>query len=449
MTRRIVIAIVAVTVLAEALFALPLALNLQHRVADQDGLELTQLAALASNRVVGGRLVVASLPRPEPEQQLGLYDTAGHLIDGSGPAQVEPAANGALTDRVIDTRHDGQLVVTVPLIEVGAVRGLVRTSEPLAAGARRARVAWLQLAALAGSALVLSALTALVLGRRLTRPLERLGRDAARIGEGDFTVRAGSTGLREIDEVGTNLSRTAERVSSLFAREQAFTADASHQLRSPLTGLRLTLEAELVHPHRDRGEAIRHALSDVDRLETTIENLLHLARDTAGQRAPVNLAQALHDLERRWQGGFVADGRRLVVDTTQRMASPTVSGAALAHVLDVLVDNARRHGAGEVLVGAREMAGAIAVSVTDRGTGIVDPAAIFERRHSGAGGTGIGLALARRLTEAEGGRLRLRETAEGTSFELTLPVTRPEGGRLGTQPSASPPPVAAQAPTPS
>jgi len=206
---------------------------------------------------------------------------------------------------------------------------------------------------------------------------------------------------------------------------------------------------EWLHPHRDRGEAIRHALSDVDRLETTIEDLLHLARDTAGQRAPVNLAQALHDLERRWQGGFVADGRRLVVDTTQRMASPTVSGAALAHVLDVLVDNARRHGAGEVLVGAREMAGAIAVSVTDRGTGIVDPAAIFERRHSGAGGTGIGLALARRLTEAEGGRGRLRETAEGTSFELTLPVTRPEGGRLGTLHSASPPPVAAQAPTPS
>jgi len=427
MTHRIVLAIVAVTVLAEALFALPLALNVAHRLADQDRLELTQLAALASNRVVGGRLVMASLPRPEPEQQLGLYDIGGRLVDGKGPPQIEAAAYGALTDRVIDTRRDGWLVVTVPLIAVGTVRGLVRTAEPLAAGARRVRVAWLQLAGLAGSALVLSAAAALVLGRRLTRPLERLGRDAARIGEGDFTVRAGSTGLREIDEVGTNLSRTAARVSSLFAREQAFTADASHQLRSPLTGLRLTLEAELVHPHQDRREAITHALTDVDRLETTIEDLLHLARDTAGERAPVNLAAVLHGLHRRWESSFSAAHRRLLVDMGEQLAAPTVSGPALSHVLDVLVDNARRHGAGEVVVRARGLTGAVTVSVTDQGTAEVDPTAIFERRRSAMGSTGIGLALARRLTEAEGGRLRLGQATAGTSFELTLPVAAPTG----------------------
>jgi len=426
-TRRIVVAIVAVTALAEALFALPLAFNVQHRLADQDRLELTKLAALASNRVVGDRLAVASLPRPEPEQQLGLYDVAGRLVDGKGPSQIEVAASAAIADRVVDSRDHGWLVVTVPLIEMGTVRGLVRTAEPLAAGARRVRTAWLQLTALAGSALVLSAMAALVLGRRLTRPLERLGRDAARIGEGDFTVRAGSTGLREIDEVGTNLSRTAARVSSLFAREQAFTADASHQLRSPLTGLRLTLEAELVHPHHDRREAITHALSDVDRLETTIEDLLHLARDTAGERAPVDLAEVLHGLHRRWEGSFLAAHRRLVVDLSEQLAAPTVSGPALSHVLDVLVDNARRHGAGEVVVRARGLTGAVTVSVTDQGSGTVDPIAIFERRRSAMGSTGIGLALARRLTEAEGGRLRLGQATEGTSFELTLPVAAPTG----------------------
>ncbi|MDQ6725181.1 MAG: HAMP domain-containing histidine kinase [Actinomycetota bacterium] len=422
MTRRIILAIVAVTALAEVLFAVPLALTIQHRLGDQDRLELTQVAALAASRVADNRLVLTSLPRPERDQQLGLYDTAGHLIDGKGPPTLESPASQALTDRVVDTREDGWLVVTVPRVVGGTVQGLVRSAEPLSAGASRVRVVWLQLAALAAAALVLSAIAAAALGRRLTRPLENLGRDAARIGEGDFTITAARTGLPEIDSVGLNLSRTAERVSSLFAREQAFTADASHQLRSPVTGLRLTLEAELAHPRPDHRDALSQALSDVERLETTIEDLLDLARDTAAERAPVDLTQVLDALERRWHASFAGVGRRLTVDPGDDVAPPTVSAAALSHVLDVLVDNARRHGAGDVGVRARGLRGAVSVSVTDQGPGIADPSTVFQRRHSAGGGTGIGLALARRLTEAEGGRLRLRGAADGTTFEVTLPA---------------------------
>lgn len=420
MTRRIIVAIVAVTALAEILFAVPLALTIQHRLGDQDRLELTQLAALAADRVVDDKLVLASLPGPERDQQLGLYDRSGRRIDGIGPDRLSPSSD-RITDRVVDTREDGWLVVTVPLIGGGTVQGLVRSAEPLSVGASRVRVVWLQLAALAVVALVLSALAAAALGRRLTRPLENLGADAARIGEGDFTVTAGRTGLPEIDNVGMNLSRTAARVSSLFAREQAFTADASHQLRSPLTGLRLTLEGELAHPRPDRRDAITQALSDVERLETTIEDLLHLARDTAAERAPVDLAEVLEALQGRWHASFASAGRRLTVDPGHEVSSPTVSAAALVHVLDVLVDNARRHGEGAVEVRARGHTGAVSVSVSDQGPGIPDGAAVFERRRSTAGGTGIGLALARRLAEAEGGRLRLRAGA-GTTFEVTLPA---------------------------
>jgi signal transduction histidine kinase len=435
-TRRIILAIVAVTALAEILFAIPLAVTLQHRLGDQDRLELTQLAALAANRVAGDKLVLSSLPGPDRDQQLGLYDTVGRLIDGAGPDRLESPSPQRLNDRVIDTREDGWLVVTVPLIGGGTVQGVVRAAEPLSAGASRVRMVWLQLAALAVAALVLSAVAAAALGRRLTRPLENLGADAARIGEGDFTVTAAPTGLPEIDSVGMNLSRTAERVSSLFAREQAFTADASHQLRSPLTGIRLTLEAELAHPRPDHREAITQALSDVERLETTIEDLLNLARDTAAERAPVNLAQVLDGLQRRWHSSFARAGRRLIVDPGQDISSPTVSAAALVHVLDVLVDNARRHGEGDVEVRARGHSGAVSVSVTDQGPGIPDGAAVFERRRSTAGGTGIGLALARRLTEAEGGRLRLR-AGDGTTFEVTLPAV--DDRREAAQPRTSAP----------
>lgn len=422
MRRRIIVGILVVTALAEVLFALPLAVTIQRRLADQDQLELTQLAALAANRVAGGRLVLTALPRAEREQQLGLYGPDGHLQDGKGPANMDPSASSALTDQVVHVRQDGWLVVTVPVIEAGAVQGLVRTAEPLSAGASRVRLVWLQLATLAGAALLLSAIAASALGRRLTRPLESLGRDAARIGEGDFTVTAAPTGLPEIDSVGADLSRTAEQVSSLFAREQAFTADASHQLRSPLTGLRLTLEGELAHPRPDRADALNQALVDVERLEKTIDDLLNLARDTASRRAPVDLGDVLDDLDHRWHGTFTRAGRRLTVSPGPDVAKPTISVSALTHVLDVLVDNARRHGQGDVTVSTRGHSGAITVSVTDQGPGVADPGTVFERRTSTGGGTGIGLALARRLTEAEGGRLRLRAAGAGCTFEITLPA---------------------------
>jgi signal transduction histidine kinase len=220
-------------------------------------------------------------------------------------------------------------------------------------------------------------------------------------------------------------------VSSLFAREQAFTADASHQLRSPLTGLRLTLEAELAHPRPDQREAITQALGDVERLEKTIDDLLNLARDTATPRAAVDLGDVLDDLDRRWHDAFARVGRRLTVSPGTDVAAPTISGAALTHVLDVLVDNARRHGAGDVVVSTRGHSGAVSVSVTDQGPGVADPGAVFDRRTSAGGGTGIGLALARRLTEAEGGRLRLRAAGEGTTFEVTLPAPGPAPQDVG------------------
>jgi len=425
MRRRIVLAMVAVAALAEALFALPLAVAVRHRESDRDRRELTQLAALAADRVVQGHLVIAAPSHPEGDQQLSLYDPTGRRIDGSGPLSVEPAARAALDNRVTDTRQHGWRVVTVPLVDGGRVTGVVRAAEPLTAGASRVHAAWWRMAALAGASVILSALAGFAVARRLTRPLDVLGRDAIRIGEGDFTVSARRTGIAEIDRVGDNVSRTADRISALFAREQAFTADASHQLRSPLTGLRLTLEAELAHPRPDRRVAIGLALADVERLETTVDSLLALARDTAVERAPVDLVALLDELVDRWRGSFAGTGRHLTVDPGAGVGSPTVSGAALSHVLDVLVDNACRHGTGDVVVCTRRHDRAVSVAVSDQGPGVADPVAVFERRRPDASGTGIGLALARRLTKAEGGRLRLRSGAVGATFEVTLPVDGP------------------------
>lgn len=189
-----------------------------------------------------------------------------------------------------------------------------------------------------------------------------------------------------------------------------------------MTGLRLTLEAELAHPRPDHRDALFQALADVERLQTTIEDLLALARDTAAERAAVDLSALLDELGGRWHSGFARAGRQLTVDLAEDVSAPTVSGAALSHVLDVLVDNALQHGVGDVRVTARTLHGAVGIAVSDEGPGIAEPAAVFDRRHSAGGGTGIGLALARRLTEAEGGRLRLQAAGQRTTFEVTLPA---------------------------
>jgi signal transduction histidine kinase len=264
---------------------------------------------------------------------------------------------------------------------------------------------------------------ALALARRLTRPLADLVEDATRIGDGDFTASTHRTGLPEVDQVAAALTTTAGRLSDLIAREQAFSADASHQLRSPLAALRLTVESELAHPRADPTDALEEALTEIERLERTIDEFLVLARETSPERHPIDLGRTLDQLVRRWETALTGDRRRLVSERAWALPPVRVSDAAVSHVLDVLVGNARLHGAGDVVVAARAHHGAVSVTVSDDGPGIRHPDNLFVRRQPEARGTGIGLALARRLAEAEGGRLVLKRNGPGgTVFEFIVPL---------------------------
>ena len=149
-----------------------------------------------------------------------------------------------------------------------------------------------------------------------------------------------------------------------------------------------------------------------------------MARDTNAPHDTLDVQAALVDLDRRWRGPFAADARPLRVHAEPGLPRPGASPAATRQVLDVLVDNALRHGRGEVRVTARATRDAVAIDVADQGPGIpsgrADP---FERRTDGATGHGIGLALAQSLAEAEGGRLVLARRAPGAEFTLLLPIT--------------------------
>jgi signal transduction histidine kinase len=256
---------------------------------------------------------------------------------------------------------------------------------------------------------------------RLAQPLEELEAAAHELGDGDFSVRARTSGVREIDSVASSLNSTADRLGGLVSRERAFSADASHQLRTPLTGLRLGLEMAQDLPDSSLRPAVNTAIEQADRLERIIDDLLSLARDVPGRDEPLDTPGLLAELRGDWLPQLSADGRSLLIAVDPEAPRAAVSPSAVRQILHVLLDNASTHGDGLVTVTARNAGGALAIDVADEGNGTTrTEAELFARRGEHADGHGIGLALARSLAEAEGGRLRLTAPSPPV-FTLLLP----------------------------
>jgi signal transduction histidine kinase len=277
---------------------------------------------------------------------------------------------------------------------------------------------------LASAALLLAWLLAERQARRLVRPLQALSVVAERLGGGDFSVRTEAVGIAEIDSVNDSVNRTAVRLGDLVDRERAFSADASHQLRTPLTGLRLHLEAALDQPGADLQAAVVDALAATDQLQATINEILALARRAPSAHDPLDVDAVLAGISERWRVVLAAKGKPLRLAVSGHPC-PRGDASALNQILDVLIDNAERHGAGAVGVTIREFFEGVAIDVTDEGAPLtVDPAELFSRSDARPPGHGFGLALARRLTESQGGRLRLTN-ADPPTFTVLLPAADP------------------------
>jgi signal transduction histidine kinase len=421
--NRIVGLAVAAAVLAIALFGVPLAALVVRYMIDDEQADLQRVADVAaltlSADLTHGRIPTA-LPTAGHDVTITLYDAGGRRWLGPGPTGLDDPVREALEGEISSGPVGADLVVAVPVVD-GDVVGVVRAATPRAEAWARIAAVWGLMAALAAVALGAVWLVARRQGARLAGPLEQLAHSAQRLGDGDFSVRARPARIPEIDAVGAALGSTAERLGDMVARERAFTANASHQLRTPLTGLRFGLEAAIDTPGQDLEAAIRAAIDSTDQLMRTIDDLLALARDTNRGAGPLHLADVLAELEEQWRGLLTTSGRPLLVTVPNALPAAAASGAAVRQVLAVLLDNAVRHGAGAVTVAVRESGDALAVDVNDEGPGIRDTEGLFVRRSPKAGGHGIGLALARSLAEAEGGRLLLTRPVPAT-FTLLLPV---------------------------
>jgi signal transduction histidine kinase len=304
-----------------------------------------------------------------------------------------------------------------------ATIGAVEASSSRAALTGRTERAWLGMIALGLVALAAAAIVALSQARRLARPVYDLIGAAEQLGDGEFTVTAVHSGVAEIDQALEAMGRTSRRLGNLLARERAFTANASHQLRTPLTALRLSLDNALITPGVDIGHAMQDAVGDVDRLEATLDQLFRLARDgSAPGNGPtgrlVPLGEVLQALGRRWRPVLAQNGRRFQVSDDGLGRRPV--SATMGQILDILVDNAATHGRGTVDVSARAVAGGLSVAVEDEGEGIAalpDPSLPAPAGN----GHGLGLGLAQTLAEAAGGRLVLRRPGPGPEVAVIFP----------------------------
>ncbi len=423
MRRKIVTVMVLTAGLAVGLFALPLALLVARYLIDDEQAELTHaadLVALSATADLARGHPPITLPTVEVDTSVAYYDGSGARVLGVGPPVADAGVRAALAGtRVTDGDPGGDFMVDLPVSDGGRVAGAVRATTARSAAWDRIITAWLLMAALATATLAAVWFIARRQAGHLAAPLERLSTVAAGIGQGRLDAPA-SSGVPEIDDVAASLAASAHRVERTLARERAFSADASHQLRTPLAGLRLQLETALEGPETGLRQAVTAAGEAADRLERTITDLLALSRDTPRRDVELPLATLLHELRREHEGPLAAAGRTLAVVVPPDLPQAAASAPAIRQVLGVLLDNTERHGCGAVTVTARDAGQALAIDVADEGC-IAADAQLFVRRSPTAAGHGIGLALARSLAEAEGGRLLLSNRSP-TTMTLLLPL---------------------------
>jgi len=264
--------------------------------------------------------------------------------------------------------------------------------------------------------------------RKFAEPLAQLADRAERLGAGESRFQPLVTGIGEVDRVSEVLARSAHQMTRSLASERDFASDASHQLRTPLTALLMRLEEisvtdDLLVVKEEAGSAI----AQVERLTKVVDELL--ARTRRGHDSPtpsVSLDSVIAALQREWQPAF-EQARRSVRVHGQRGLLVRATPSALSQVLSTLLENSLAHGRGTVDVQARRSGPSVVVEVSDQGEGVVSTIAphIFERSVSTAKSTGLGLALARDLAEANGGRLELIQ-AQPAIFALFLSEADPD-----------------------
>lgn len=458
--RRMVLAFSYVVVLVTVVLGIPLLASVSGRVdaevrADASG-EAHLIAASASGLLapaqrtalrtnlrsaaadVGGRVIVVDA------RGILLADSEGPELEGDSYA-ARPEILTALREgravqdtRSSDTLGDDILVTAVPLVDGGRRVGAVRVTQSTAAVRSEVRRDQLALGAIAAFALTLGLVVAWLLAGSLTRPLTRLAAAARRAAGGDLSVRVAEEGSAEQRDLARAFNDMTGRLNASLNAQREFVGNASHQLRTPLTGLRLRVESASL---RAEDPALRRDLeqaeAEADRLGRLLSGLLTLAREGEERpplREPTSLADLAEEAAERWAPAAGARGTAVVADGT---GHPVVAAPAeeLEIIVDNLIENALVYAPGDsvIRVGWGVSRGMGVLTVQDEGPGLSaeDATRVFDRfargsAGQGTSGTGLGLAIVRTLARRWDGDATLANGPEGGALaRVTVPLHGP------------------------
>lgn len=463
MIRRLIVSYVLLVAVALAAFTVPVAVTLTGQLrGDTDASVRREATTMALLLGAGDDASRDALVQMAGAYSVETGSTVQAVADGAavpGLPRPEPDAavdralreNRSTTDWGSATPWGTDLVITVPARAQGGtgdVVGAVRIVFPTEELTDRFWNIWGFRAILAVGVLVIAAGLGYLAARWLTRPLRQLNAMASRFSDGDLTARSPVTGPHETQTLARTLNQGAERLDTLIAAQRVFVADASHQLRTPLTALRLSLDniADGVDdPYVT--EDVEQATAEVVRMSRLVNGLLVLARAEA--QATVAEPLALRDvLEERltvWQPA--ADERGVTItlagpllagppdDRLEVLASP----GHLDQVLDNVLSNALEVSpdGGRITVRAEPHHDEVVLEILDQGPGMsdADKARAFDRFWRGHGltgrsGSGLGLAIVKQLVTDDGGAVTLRDAPGpgGLGVRISLRPASPRSG---------------------
>ena len=451
MKKRLLVAMVGLVGVVLIAHDVPLAMHLSQIERDR----LT--TAIERDAFTIGGKISPTLPLEDPERRSAInavldeylqtksgtivvVDSNGYLLSSTDPSVIPGTdyvgrpeiATALLGDPSSGTRLSntlgGDLVyVAVPVLSGAEVLGAVRITFPKSVVDKSVRDQLQGLLLAAGVSIAMAIVVALVFARTVSKPLDKLRVTTDALASGDLTATAPEEGPGETRQLARSFNAMAKRLGGLIDRQRAFAGDASHQLRTPLTALRLRLEqaGELVTSSPDLAKIhIDEALNETDRLTHLTEQLLHLARAEGAvlEKEMINVCEIVRDRAQEWQ--YLADEHdvKIIVQAPDSLMMYT-NQLAVREIIDNYMDNALEVAPpkSQIALTVLALADSVEVVVSDSGRGMSPQqrerafdrfwrADVDSNRRTGSG---LGLAIVAQLAQASGLRVELRESSTG------------------------------------
>lgn len=432
MRKTLALVSAAVTSMVAIAFLIPLSIVVRDVARDRaftsaqlTGASIEPVLAVSTDRTTLERAIAST--QAGQAGQLAVYLTASGSLVG-GPQHASEADLRTAMTRSLVTTVPGGYVVLQPVALGGAQGAITEVYVPAAQVSKGVVTSWAVMTALAVTLIAMSVLVADRLATRITRPARALAEAAGALGDGDLTARSTLAGPPELVAAGHAFNVMAERLHRLITAERIMAADLPHRLRTPLTALRMN--AASLGP----GGAAEETRLAVDRLEREIDLIIRAARRPSPEESSgCDAAEVLRDRMVFWSALAEDQGRGCQLIGADRQVRVPVPRSDLAAAADALLGNVFRHTAEGTgfAVTLHSGDGMVLVFFADAGPGIVDPAAALLRGSSGAGSTGLGLDIARRVAESTGGGLKIdRSALGGAQVQMWLRTSaRPARGR--------------------